>query len=180
MKCVLLHINTAHVLMYINVSCNFTLKSMVICCSHLNTVFNFAHSKFVCLQGCFTYGTRHCWSIYYLFLFFIYQAFSKYFPCARLGGKKMARTGALPQAAARWGLGPSRGQPACRCRTEPGGGAGPAVSGRSCTLLGVGHAQFHFLLPLTSSAFHFHIIHYYLVKVFRLSSLTIPSFVFSL
>ena len=95
-------------------------------------------------------------------------------------GKKVPRTQPLPSGSCPVGPGPSRGQPARRCRREPGGGARPAVSGAQVPLPGVCQARFQLLLPLTASAFHFHIIDYYLVKVFGLFSVIIPSFVFSL
>lgn len=85
----------------------------------------------------------------------------------------------MPQAAARGGDSDPAEVTTRRCRREPGGVLGRlwvrcavAPSSGGC------QAQFQLLLPLTSSAFRFHMIDYYLVKVFGLSSVIILSFVF--
>ena len=85
-------------------------------------------------------GTRHCWPIYYLFPFFhlsnIFQVPSMCQAELSTWEKRCLGHNTCPQAAAKWGLWPSRGQPACRCRRELVGNAGLAVSGALLQLPG--------------------------------------------
>ena len=129
-------------------------------------------------------GTGHCWSIYYLFPFFhLSSIFQILFMCqAELSTweKKMPRTQPLPSGSCQVWTRTQQRSPRPQVQDGAWRGAGPAVGAVRLHLPGGLPSAVSAPLPLTSLAFHFHRIDYYLVKVFGLSPLIIPSFVFSL